>query len=111
MLLDLKSLRILFVTAASNEIGFGHLNRCLSLANYAHKHGADVSFLVFGNASAEVRLNTAGFNYVLLEESKMHNIDGVQSDRLQADVVITDLFFPGFFVTTIPSLLFGHQRT
>lgn len=111
MQLDLKSLRILFVAAASNEIGFGHLNRCLSLATYGQKHGADVSFLVFGNASAEARLNTAGFNYVLLEESKMHNIDGVQSDGVQADVVITDLFFPGFFVTTTPSLLFRHLRS
>ena len=111
MQLGLKSLRILFVAAASNEIGFGHLNRCLSLAIYAQKHGADVSFLVFGNASSEARLNVAGFDCTLLEESKMHSIDGLQSDRLQADVVITDLIFHGFFVTTMPSLLFWHLRS
>ena len=110
MQLDLKSLSILFVAAASNKIGFGHLNRCLSLAVYAQKLGADVSFLVFGSASAEARIIDAGFSCVVLEESKMHTVDWAQSDRLQADVVITDLFFPGFFVTSMPSTVFCHLR-
>jgi len=111
MPLDLKPLRILFVAVASNEIGFGHLNRCLSLAIYAQKLSADISFLVFGNASAKARVNAAGFDCVLFEESKMHTVDWEQSDRLQADVIIVDLLFPGFFVASMPSLLFGYLRS
>ncbi len=110
MQLDLRSLSILFVVAASNKIGFGHLNRCLSLAVYAQKLGADVSFLVFGSACAEARITVAGFNCTLLEESKLHTVDCLQSDRLQADVVIADLLFPGFFVASTPSKLFCHLR-
>jgi spore coat polysaccharide biosynthesis predicted glycosyltransferase SpsG len=110
MQLDLTSLSILFVAAASNKIGFGHLNRCLSLAIYAQKIGADISFLVFGTASAKTRIIAAGFSCAVLEESKMHTVDWAQSDRLQADVVITDLLFPGFFEASIPSTLFCHLR-
>jgi len=110
MQLDLRSLSIIFAAAASNNIGFGHLNRCLSLAFYAQKLGADVSFLVFGSASAEARITAAGFNCTLLEESKMRTVDWLQSDRLQADVVIADLLFPGFFAASMPSKLFCHLR-
>lgn len=102
------SASVLFVTTASNAVGFGHLNRCLALAVYANKCGADVSFLVFGDVLAEAQVNAAGFACVLLEESKMHTVDWVKSDRLQADVVIADLLFPGFFAFAAPSLLFGR---
>ena len=56
MLPNLNELRIRFVSAASNAVGFGHLNRCISLANYARKCGAQVDFLVFGNLAAEAKV-------------------------------------------------------
>jgi len=50
---NLTGSRVLFVSAASSDVGFGHLSRCLSLASYAQLCGADIEFLVFGDLDAK----------------------------------------------------------
>ncbi len=110
MLPNLTVLRILFVSAASNAIGFGHLNRCLALAAYARKCGAYVDFLVFGNIAAEARVAGSDFSCILLDESAMRTVDWPRAGEVRADVVIVDLLYCGFFATATPSLLFHNLR-
>lgn len=107
---DLTALRILFVSAASNAIGFGHLSRCLALAAYAHKCHADVGFLVFGNAAAKARVEAADFACILLDAADLSAGPWQKTTGLQTDVVIADLLYPGLFAATKPEALFGHLQ-
>lgn len=93
---DLASLRILFATAASQAVGFGHLSRCLALAAHAQKRHANIGFLVFGGHSAKERIKAAGFTCILLDESALNAGQWPQTLHLQADAVIADLLFPAF---------------
>lgn len=106
---DLKALRILFVSVARSAIGFGHLNRCLSLAIFAQKCGADVRFLVFGNLAAQLQVNAASFSCILLDESAITSEDLSRVKQGQVDVVIIDILFPGWS-TFKPSLVFQSLR-
>jgi UDP-2,4-diacetamido-2,4,6-trideoxy-beta-L-altropyranose hydrolase len=93
---DLVSLRILFVTVASQAVGFGHLSRCLALAAHAQKRHADIGFLVFGGDAAEDRIKAAGFACIRLDESALNAGHWPQTTHLRADAVMADLIFPGF---------------
>lgn len=110
MLPNLSALRIIFVSAASNAIGFGHLNRCIALATYARKCGAHVDFLVFGNIAAEARVVGTGFSCILLDESDIRSVDWPQAGGLRADVVIVDILYCGFFAAATPLRLFHSLR-
>lgn len=108
---DLASLRILFVTVASQAVGFGHLSRCLALAAHAQKRHANIGFLVFGGNTAEERIKAAGFTCILLEESVLNAGQWPQTAHLQADAVIADLLFPAFdTVCRDVEGLFGRLR-
>jgi UDP-2,4-diacetamido-2,4,6-trideoxy-beta-L-altropyranose hydrolase len=110
MLPNLNAMRIRFVSAASNAVGFGHLNRCISLAKYARKCGAQVDFLVFGNLAAEAKVVNTGFSCVLLDESDISSVEWLRVGGLRADVVIVDILYCGFFASATPLLLFRSLR-
>lgn len=40
---------ITFIVIAGNDVGFGHLNRSISLSKHAEKMNFKVSFLIFGD--------------------------------------------------------------
>jgi UDP-2,4-diacetamido-2,4,6-trideoxy-beta-L-altropyranose hydrolase len=44
-------MKLLFCVLAGREFGYGHLNRCLSIADCARKHGMDTAFLVLGEGA------------------------------------------------------------
>lgn len=48
-------MRLLFCVLAGKEVGYGHLNRCLSIAECARKHALDTAFLVLGDGADIVR--------------------------------------------------------
>lgn len=108
---DLASLHILFVTVASQAIGFGHLSRCLALAAHAQKRHSDIGFLVFGGEAAEDRVKSAGFGCIRLDESALNAGHWPQTAQLRADVVMADLVFPSFeSVCRDVEGLFGRVR-
>lgn len=44
-------MRLLFCTLAGRDVGYGHLNRCLSIAGCARKRGLETAFLVMGEGA------------------------------------------------------------
>lgn len=107
---DLRGLSILFVSVASNAVGFGHLNRCIALARYASKCGASVEFLVFGDVAAESRVLNATFRCILRRESASETENWPDALDLHADAVIVDLLYPGFTACDASQFVFKGLR-
>lgn len=91
--------RLLFVTIGENTVGYGHLSRCLSLAEYAAKQKLSISFLLFGDPDAYERVNCAGFNCVLEPISAIESrlMDSALSQIERPDVIVTDFSHPEVF--------------
>lgn len=91
-IVEQKQLSLLFITIAGSTLGYGHLNRCLSLAEYAVKRNLPISFLLFGDSDAFSQIEHAGYDCSLEPVSAL---GGRFSDILlkhfdMIDIVVTD---------------------
>jgi len=95
---EINSLEILFITVASNTIGFGHLSRCLALASYARSCGAKVKFHIFGSLIAQSKIEADGYRCSFLPGKNLSSVSGewFKSNEIESDVIITDVLYPGF---------------
>lgn len=98
-MINQAQIRLLFVTIGENTVGYGHLSRCLSLAEYAAKQKLSISFLLFGDPDAYERVNCAGFNCVLEPISTIESrlMDSALSQIERPDVIVTDFSHPEVF--------------
>lgn len=104
-------LNLLFVTLADNTIGYGHVNRCLSLAQHAASHRSTAQFLLFGTEDAAARIKAAGYSCCLRPLSALGNADIAWSLSL-ADAVVCDLVHAAFFLDVrAPLELFKNLRS
>lgn len=103
--------RILLVCAADNSIGFGHLNRCLALAAHGCKRKLNVEFLVFGDDVARVRVEQAGFLCRRLDKTSMMDPQWPLHEEIEADAIVADLLYNGFFNENRPELVFNRLRS
>lgn len=91
-----NSLSLLFVTIATNLLGYGHLNRCLSIAEHAKAAGATSEFLLFGEEQAQARVKAAGHSCCLRPISEVEEA-AATAFAGSADAVVIDLVHTAFF--------------
>lgn len=94
-------LSMLLVAIAHNTVGYGHLSRCLSLAQHAAKQGMSVDFLLFGDHEAADRIIEAGIDCDLRPLSALHgSLNEAGLDQLAFhSVILVDISHPGVFST------------
>lgn len=90
---------MLFITIAGNAVGYGHLNRCLSLAGHAANRNVSISFLLFGDNEASARVQHTGYKFFLKPISAIGRrfTDAVPYQIEAADVIVIDLSHPVVF--------------
>lgn len=84
-----KKIRFLIITLAGNDLGYGHLSRCLSLAEYADNSAISISFLLFGDNHALSRVEQAGYKCSLEPISSLDLKNGF-AGRVPKDIEIYD---------------------
>lgn len=105
-------MRLLLVTIASNAVGYGHLNRCLSIAAHAQAAGAEIGFLLFGDEQARARVETAGHSCRVRPISELEQAIVTAASEAPADAVVSDLLHPAFFARTrSPLTVFRQLRS
>lgn len=95
-------MRIIFVTTVGNFIGYGHLNRCLSLAAHASKSGMSVFFLLFGDSNGPQIVRDQGYPYAYHQTLNENNINLVETvnNGQEFDAVVIDIIHSHFFSET-----------
>jgi UDP-2,4-diacetamido-2,4,6-trideoxy-beta-L-altropyranose hydrolase len=56
---------LFFITIAGKDVGYGHLNRCLTLAAEANKKNLSIHFFLIGDEKAALQIQQAGFDYLV----------------------------------------------
>lgn len=103
----------LFVTVATNAIGMGHLNRCLSVASTVGA-GCHASFFVFGDQSTGTRLDSSGYEYLLAPpdvEPDRNTVGELRARAARADVVVVDMIYGRFFTDGFYRNLFDELHS
>ena len=94
-------MRCLFVTIASNLQGYGHLKRCLTIADYARKKNFSLSFLVFGDNIVSNSGNKKILNFFHMPIELLFNgdksLEKIFRDVGNYDVVVCDFANHGVF--------------
>lgn len=99
--------KVLFVTVADNRIGFGHLNRCMSVANLAVTMGVAPQFVLFGDERAAAQVSHAKFPLQMLPVADLAH----EFRSEPVDAAIVDVVYPAYFRDgNRPMDLFGPLR-
>lgn len=86
-------MKLLFITIAGNSIGYGHLSRCLALADYAAQANQKVSFLLFGDDLAFARVRAAEHDGILKPISAL---TGESPQKMLKEVGLVDVALMDF---------------
>lgn len=98
MIIPGKILKIIFVTASGNDIGLGHLRRCLTLANSFSRKETEISFLIISRDPQPPRvIIDSGYSYVQSDYlDKDEYYSSLSKLPESADLVIVDVLYPKF---------------
>ena len=94
-----QAIRLLIIAIANNEIGFGHLNRCISIAATSIEKGLKPSFILFGDEVANQFMQKTAYHFELHAGTNvLQTIENIGEESTQAyDLAIVDIVHPVFF--------------
>ncbi len=97
--------RVLIRTEGGPSIGFGHVRRCLSLAQALREQGADVLFLVNDDAAIRSQIASVGFEAkpIAIDQDPDSTVQWCNTLRPQAVVVDSYRFEGPWFEALEPS--------
>lgn len=89
-------MRLGFVAVAGPQLGYGHLSRCLSLAQCARRHALESSFLLFGQGEMRQWVERAGYACTVRPLDELMAMGGDISHEWagQVDAWIVDFAHP-----------------
>lgn len=80
-------MRIRILTEGSEEIGFGHVTRCMSIYQAFYERGLDTELIVNGNGSIEKLMD--GTRHRIINWLKMDEITSIMAD---SDITVVDSY-------------------
>jgi len=80
-------MKILILTEGSEEIGFGHITRCMSIYQAFQERGLDTELVVNGNGSIEKLME--GINHRIINWLQTDEFFSIIQD---ADIIVVDSY-------------------